>query len=248
MPALAAVLAAGASTLAAEFAAPTVESVVSRHLRARGGRERLATVSSLLANGRLISGASESNFTLFWARPDRARLVLVTGTRTMIEVVSGERAWWVAPDAEPPQSGLLPLDAAREIAERGDVGGILCRYAERGYTAALAGEHAVDGERVVTVRLSRGTDETHVLSLSTATDLVLRRTSNWGRNGTGVEVEARFSDFRTVDGVVIPFAMERRAGGELLHRIVVERVQLNAPADLSHFTPPPDVASQLRSP
>ena len=220
-------------------ATPSVESLVARHLEARGGRERLAAVTSLLATGRLVSGASESTFTLTWVRPDKARLELVTGARRMIEVVTGADAWWVAPDATPPQTGLLPPDAAREIIERGDVDGILAHWRARGYSAAVGGEEEIGGERAATVDLARGDGEAHRLSLSLRTSLVLRRVSRWGGGGTGVEVEARFSDFRTVSGVVIPFAIERRAGGELLHRIVVERVRLDPAVDPALFAPPP---------
>jgi hypothetical protein len=238
---LAGLLAALGAAAGGPAAAPSVESLVARHLEARGGRERLAAVTSLLATGRVVSGASESTFTLTWVRPDKARLELVTGPRRMIEVVTGADAWWVAPDATPPQSGLLPPDAAREIAERGDVDGILAHWRVRGYTATLGGEEEIAGERVAIVELARGGGETHRLSLSPRTSLVLRRISRWGSGGTGVEVEARFSDFRTVDGVVIPFAIERRAGGELLHRIVVERVQLNRRVDPALFVPPADL-------
>jgi len=238
---LAGLLVVAATAAGEPAAAPAVESLVARHLVARGGRDRLAAVSSLLATGRLVSGASESTFALSWVRPDRARLELVTGGRRMIEVVTGDLAWWVAPDATPPQTGILPPDAAREIAERGDVDGILAHWRARGYSATLGAEEEVGGERAATVDLTRGGGETHRLSLSLRTGLVLRRTSRWGGGGTGVEVEARFSDFRTVGGVVIPFAIERRAGGELLHRIVVERVQLDSTVDPALFVPPPDL-------
>jgi hypothetical protein len=239
--ATAAALAWGAPGAAPER---SVASVVARHLEARGGRARLAAVRTLLASGRVISGASESTFTLLWHRPDRARLEMVTNGRTMIEVVSGESAWWVAPDASPPASGLLPVDAAREIAERGDIDGILAHFDERGYAAELSGEAEVDGQRAAMVRLSRG-DETHVLAVSLTSYLVLRRTSNWGAQGLGREIEARFSDFRTVRGIVIPFAMERYAGGALLHRIVVEQVRFDVPIEGSPFTPPLDLADRL---
>jgi hypothetical protein len=245
---LAGLLVALRATAGGPAASPSVESLVARHLEARGGRERLAAVRSLVASGRLVSGASESTFTLTWVRPDRARLELVTGPRRMIEVVTGAGAWWIAPDATPPQSGLLPPDAAREIAERGDVDGILAHWRERGYTAALGGEEEIGGERVATVDLARGGGETHRLSLSLRTSLVLRRISRWGGGGTGVEVEARFSDFRTVSGVVIPFAIERRTGGELLHRIVVERVRLDPTVDPALFVPPPGLQGALAAP
>lgn len=236
--AIAALAVAAAAAGRGAPAQPTVEAIVARHLEARGGSDRLAAVRSLLATGRLVSAASESAFTLRWVRPDSARLEMVTGARTMIEVVTRDLAWWLAPDVDPPQSGLLPLDAAREIAERGDVDGILAHWRERGYAASLAGDDELGGERVANVRLERG-DETHLLSLSLRTHLVLRRVSRWGSQGTGVEVEARFSDFRTVDGVVVPFAMERRTGGELLHRVVIERVELNPTFEPALFAVPP---------
>ncbi len=236
--------AATATAVVAAPHAPSVDEIIRRHLRARGGREQLRSIRTISVAGRMITATSEGAFTLTWMRPDKARLELVLVGRPVVETVSGDLGWWLRPDTRPPMRGLLPFDTARELAERADVEGMLATGRERGYAISVAGVEELDGDRVVTLLLTRGEGEVHRLSLSLRSYLVVRKVSKRGYPGTGVEVETRFSDYRAEGGVMIPHAVERRAGGELLHRIVVERVQLNPPVDPALFDPPSDLGGK----
>ena len=51
-------------------------------------------------------------------------------------------------------------------------------------------------------------------------------------------MEERFSDYRAVDGVQIPFRSELRQNGKVVAESVFTRVTVNAPVDATRFDKP----------
>src|SRR5437899_5842717 len=76
---------------------PTADELVSRYVRARGGREKFAALRTLKFTGRVTNLGIESPFTMQMKKPDRVRTDMTINTVPMIQAYDGKTAWIVMP-------------------------------------------------------------------------------------------------------------------------------------------------------
>jgi hypothetical protein len=197
---------------------PTLDQVVARYTAARGGAERWAAARSLALSGTYTTFSVDAPFTMERRRPDLYRF---ESTYLKLPFTIGHDAggsWWIFPiygvewaqRTAPPDAGMIARDSDFEPA--------LLGWKEKGHTAELTGRGDVDGEETLVVKLTRkdGTVETWHLDPQTGLEVAVDSTVwDFTQKSDPMPQRAYFSDFRTVDGLVLPFRIEREFGARL---------------------------------
>jgi hypothetical protein len=173
-------------------------------------------------------------------RPNKTRLEIEFAGKTAVQVYDGVNGWKLRPflgrnDVEP-----FTDEETKSEAVRGDLDGLLVDYAAKGTKVALEGAETVDGQPAyrLKVTLKNGTVQ-HVwidakTFLDTKVDGAPRRMDGKMRN---VYVYQR--DFRSVQGVMIPFVLETAVEGYPdTHKMVVEKAAVNPHLDEAVFAKP----------
>ena len=232
-----------ALTLPALTTAQTVDDIVTKHVAARGGKEKLASVQTIKMTRTVASGIGTTlRVVVYKKRPNLLRLEqgAAQGNAPMTpRGMNGEAVWDVVQGKVVPRAAPLAAEA-RDV--DGDFDGILVDWREKGHSVVLAGRESLPGGETfkLTVTLKSGLVRT--IYLDSRTYLDRRHTGVLNLpGGRQFDVTIDFDNWRDVDGVKFPFDItEERTGKEPVVTLVTytEKIELNVPMEDALFAPP----------
>ena len=226
---------------AAATPSPSVDEIVARHVQARGGLDALHALRSVIYRGTYREGdhvmpdAAMARMRPFYKLVgDPAKL-----NRDFAEGYDGS-AWEFYGD---PGIVVRTVGPAAAAARHGlAIDGPLVDYREKGSTIELRGAGKV-GDRDgwwLRVRMRDGFDEDEFVDAGSWQLTASRKVAPIHAFGESVATEARFSDFRTVAGVVFAFADREVeiASGKVLNEMHWREIVVNLDLDPAVFSPP----------
>jgi hypothetical protein len=210
-------------------------SITDKIIAAYGGRERIANVMSVAAEGRIrASMRSEAGIYRRALRRDRRLFVNVLYGR------STER--WL-------------LDSTRGFRDtNGDVEevfghryhAIVDQYNELNlpfglldntFTITELGRAALRGTEVSILQLVDRAGNRIDAYVSTEDYLIIKCTSTFENGLQSLNLSSEFSDFRRVEGILFPFRIINYVQGDIINEITIRAYLLNAPIDDVQFKP-----------
>jgi hypothetical protein len=220
--------------------AQTVDEIVSRHVDALGGVDRLRAIRSVRMSGRVTSGGGrEALVVRELQRPGRIRTEFTYQGVTGVYAFDGARGWKVSPFDGIFAPALMESEEERQTEDQADIEGPLVDWKEKGHQVVLVGKESFEGREVyklaVTLRSGRVLHEI----LDAKSYVLARRESNRLVRGHSVTVESSFGDYRPVGGVLFPHAIETGAAGRPQRlKVVVEQIEVNPALDDARFQVP----------
>lgn len=212
--------------------------IVDKNVAARGGLQAWRAVQTLSLQGKMGAGGNQRAslalpmphgkevvntlprraaeeaqlpFLMELKRPRKVRLELQFKGQTAVQVYDGTNGWKFRPflnrsDVEPYSKEEL------EIASHGeDLDGPLVDYAAKGSRVELAGTEKVEGHNTYKIKVVEKSEHTFHIWIDANTFLEAKIEGQpRPLDGTEHPVEVYYRDFRTVDGLQIPFEMESR--------------------------------------
>jgi hypothetical protein len=218
----------------AATAAGRLDSVLARHTRSRGGAARIEAIRTMRTTLRVEEPKFTVEVRYAADRTGRLRVdVLADGKRVFSEGID-ERGGWSMDGSGPPKEATEKGVAALEHGLLFNLYG-LHELPRLGHRIVLEDRQAVRGRAydVLRVRLSDGFETWRLLDIQSG-QLVLQRdyrAIHPDLDPRPVWIETRYSDFRTVGGVVIPFASKQYEleTGQWLQTTEVLSMELNPP-------------------
>ena len=233
------VLALAAACTPAESPDP-LDSLIARHIEARGGAERLAAIETVRMSGRAIAGPGrEAQVTREVYVPDRIRTEFKHQGVTSVFACDRSDCWYVAP-----MSGIFEAESMTEsdaslALDQADILGPLYEWRAKGHTVELLGKERIEGREVFKLQVTLRGGGSHTDFLDAESALLVRRKSSRTLGERTIELESTFSDFRTIDGVTFPHSIvNRNEAGIGTLQIVVERAEVNVVLDDARFERP----------
>lgn len=201
---------------AAPVDAQTADEIVERHLAALGGREALARIESRVSTGTItlntalgpIAGTIEA----YNKRPNRSRNLVKVNLAGLGagEVTNDQRFDGTAGHVIDTLNGNRDITGAQLEAMRNNLFPTpLADYRSSGIALALAGRDAIRDRPAFMLDATPGTGPRVRMWIDADTYMVVKTamTVDVPQLGTAVEQVTEFSDFRTVDGIQIPFVV-----------------------------------------
>jgi hypothetical protein len=217
--------------------AETVDTIVERHVEARGGWERLRSVRTLRAAGKMrLGGRTEATFTLAWEKPRRARVEVTIRSNVILQVLDGDRGWWVAPLLGMPEPVPLPAEMVGQLVRGVDLEGPIVDYARKGHRVQLLGRDSVDG--IAAWKLEVTTGDGTILHVFVDAERFLEIKEVYKEPATGLDLETTFSDYKSVDGLMMPHQLTNALQGNAMDTTIIESIVLNVPVDDAEFRKP----------
>lgn len=219
----------------------TLGEIVARYEAARGSRERWRALRSIEMEGTFTSFSEEAPFTLRRKRPNLYRFDSRMIQKEMILAQDAQGPWWLYPlygidspakMTESPVVAMTARDAEIEPA--------LFGYQEKGHKVVLGGRGDVNGQETLRLELTRsnGWVETWHLDPRTYLEVAVdSKVFDYSQMPQEMQERAYFSDFRAVDGLVIPHRIEKEYGArQTVTR--VERIRVNPEVEDGVFAMP----------
>jgi outer membrane lipoprotein-sorting protein len=225
---------------AAAAGAQTVDEIVAKNLQAKGGAEKWKSVNSVKMTGRITLQGAELPLTVYAKRPNLNRQEIMLQDKRVVQAFDGTSAWVINPMMGGEEARELPKPAAETMRHSADFDGALIDYKQKGHTVELVGREKMDGKEVYHLKVTmKGGDVQQHYYIDAASGIELK-TSTDVDLGTGQKqpLVTEMSDYKQVDGIMIPHTVKQLLDGKPVVQMTIEKVEFNAPIDDGLFRMP----------
>ena len=146
-------LALGAGTALAQ--PPTVDEIVARNLKSKGGTEKLRSMNTVKITGTITAQGMELPMTTWAKRPNMMRREMQLQGQKVVTAFDGTTVWLINPmagAAEPQEVTGPPAAMAKDDA---DFDSLLVDYKEKGHTVEFVGTETVDGKKLQHLKITK---------------------------------------------------------------------------------------------
>ncbi|GAB4322959.1 MAG: hypothetical protein Kow0074_14770 [Candidatus Zixiibacteriota bacterium] len=207
--------------------AQTVDEILDKYVEARGGMDALKQVESAKYYGHTSMQGMDVPGVMYVKRPDKMRLEITIQGQTMIQAFDGETGWYISPFMGKTTPEKMTPEDTDEIREMADIEGPLVNPEEKGHTVELIGKEDMEGSPVYKLKLTKKNGDVDYVYLDGEYYLELKRTAKRTRQGAEIEVESYSSDYKEVNGLMIPHSMENKMGGQTVMQYNIDSIQFN---------------------
>ena len=228
------------SLAAAAAGAQTVDEIIAKNLEAKGGAEKWKSVGSEKMTGTIKLQGMDLPLTVYAKRPNFNRQEITLQDQRLVQAFDGTTAWLINPmmGTDVPQE--LPKPAAEAMRHSADFDGALIDYKAKGHAIELVGKEKLADTEVYHLKVTmKGGDVEQHYYLDAKSGIELK-TSSEVDTGTGQKqaLETEMSDYRQVDGIMIPHTVKQLMNGKPVVQMTIDKVELNAPVDDAIFRMP----------
>ena len=229
-----------AALVAVPATAQTLDEVLAKNLKAKGGVEKIKAVKTIRMTGTMTVGPGmEAPFVMEQKRPNMMRMEFTLQGMTGVQAFDGKAGWQLMPFAGRKDAEPLPEDALKQIEEQADFDGPLVDYKAKGHTIELVGKETVDGSDAYKLKLMLKNGDVRYIFLDADQFLEVRTEGRTKIRGTDVEGESTIGDYKEVGGLMIPHAMESgQKGSPQKMKMTIQKVELDVPIDDARFKMP----------
>src|SRR5713226_1715172 len=214
--------------------------IVDQYVKAAGGGKALARIQTLTIEGTFTGDDGKSGtYTLDTKLPNRYYSELPVGEKNLIEAYNGKSAWHqnltgelgtlVGPEG-------MQLEAAAQY-----YNSRLLNFKKDKITLALVGHAQVRGKDALQLELTTATGMKRQVFFDAQTHLIAKEAATVA----GIEEEILYDDYRSVDGVKLPYKIELHRGNDK-YDISVARAVINGTVGERVFDFP--IKSQVKLP
>jgi outer membrane lipoprotein-sorting protein len=220
--------------------AQTADEIIAKNIQARGGSDKLKSVQSIKSTATMSMGPGmEAPGVLVQKRGNLARLEFTIQGLTAVQAYDGKNAWQIMPFTGKKDPELMSADEAKEVEEMADLDGPLVDYKSKGHQVELLGKEKVEGTDVFKLKVSLKNGDVQTVYIDADSFLEIKEETKRTVRGSEQVFESAIGDYKEVNGIIFPFAIESGAkGSPQKQKLTITKVELNVPADDSIFKMP----------
>jgi outer membrane lipoprotein-sorting protein len=233
--------------------AQTVDEVIAKNLQARGGVEKLKAMTSAKVTGDVEQQGTKIHIVTYAKRPNmmrremdatppppspgRASVPASAGPVKAVVGFDGTTVWMINPMmGDGPQAITGPqADMAKGDA---DFDSVLLDYKAKGHTIELLGTEQINGKPAYHLKITKKNGLIQQYYLDAATGLDIRTSTTVDQGGVKTEVTTDLSDFKTIDGLTMPFVMRQSVNGTPVAEVTISKWEINVPVEDALFKMP----------
>ncbi len=202
------------------------------------GQENLLKVNSQISTGKILQMGMEMPFKAITKRPNKSYLEMEIQGAMMKQAYDGENGWMVAPWTGSADPIDLSGPEAISVKEMADMDGNLWNYEEKGHQLELVGTENLEGTEVYSLKLTKEGGNVDHYYIDKEKFIVRKMTTKVVINGQETKMEMLFSNYKDVDGVLVPFTTEQRFDGQTGMTVNIDGVKINEEIDDALFLKP----------
>ena len=221
--------------------AQDVDDVVTKHVTAMGGAQKIKAIKTSRSVGKMIMGGGqmEAQMTAWSLRPAHTRVEIDLQGQKIVQGFDGTTSWMINPMSGNPEPQKAPADEAKAAADNADPDGSpLIDYKAKGTLVELLGKEDVEGAMSYKLKVTLKSGTASTMFLDEKSYLPTKMITKRKQMGQEMELEAYPSNYKPVDGVQMPFSTEIKVGGRSMMQYVIEKVETNIPVDEKMFAFP----------
>lgn len=222
------------------LSAQTVDEIIAKNVQARGGADKLKSIQTVKSTATMAMGPGmEAPGVLIQKRPMLARLEFTVQGLTAVQAYDGKNAWEIMPFMGKKDPELMSADEAKETEEMADIDGPLMDYKSKGHQVELLGKEKIEGTDAYKLKATLKNGDVQTIYIDSDSFLEIKEETTRTVRGSEQVIESAIGDYKEVNGVMFPFAIESGVKGSPdKQKLTITKVELNLPADDSIFKMP----------
>ena len=157
------------------------------------------------------------------------------GPIKMVQAVDGVSAW-IQQGTSAPQA--LPAAQATQVMQETEFDSVFVDYKSKGLIIDLVGLEKLNGKDVYHLKVTRKTGPSQHYFLDAQTGLEAKVRTEVTQGASQATVETELSDYRDVEGRMVPFKTRQLVNGQAAAEMTIEQVQFNLPMPDTLFKMP----------
>ncbi|HEY3129352.1 MAG TPA: hypothetical protein VGL91_07835 [Acidobacteriota bacterium] len=223
--------------IALQGATSNVDELIQKNIDARGGLQRIRAVKTMKMSGAILVRGTKGKFTLLLKRPHFVRMEMYAEGSAVVQAYDGTTAWSMN-SSSPGVAEKVPEAQAKTVKEQADFDGPLVDYQQKGNTIELVGREKMETYEAYKLRVTLKNGDVRYFYLDTKSFLERRLSFRQKEQAGEVEVDTYLDDYKSVNGIMVPYSFETRVGGTTVTQSSVENVEINTALDDSLFRMP----------
>ena len=217
---------------------PSVDEILANFFENTGGEEAWENLKTMKMNGNMSMQGMEFPGTIYMAHPNKQRVEVNIQGQELIQAYDGETAWWINPFMGGTDAQEMPAEMAEDMTKE-EFEDDFMNYEEKGHKVELVGMEEVEGAECYALKLTKenGDEKTTFFDAEYFVPIMERSTVENGPMAGQVS-ETFMSDYQEVDGLMIPYFIETKMGGQTLQKISITNIELNVEMDEEMFAFP----------
>ncbi len=220
--------------------AQTVDDIIALNLKSKGGLEKIKSIQTVRMTGSVVARDASGRdvtgtMTMVAKRPNLMRRDAEVGQR-IVNAFDGTSLWMMIGD-NPPQQ--LPNTQAAYARQDAEFDSVFVDYKEKGTKIELVGKETIGDTPVYHLRVTKkaGPPQDYFLDAATGLEKRIRVTAQ-APDGSSIVNVTEFSDYRSVDGSMVPFMLRQLQNQVIVATTTLDKVEFNVPIEDSHFKMP----------
>jgi outer membrane lipoprotein-sorting protein len=221
--------------------AQTLDDIIASNLRSKGGIEKIKATQSVRMAGSVVARDMTGHdvagtMTMVAKRPNLMRRDAEVGGQKIVNAFDGSSLWMMIGTMAPQQ---LPNTQAAYASQDAEFDSVFVDYKQKGHTIELVGKETLTGAPVYHLKVTKkgGPPQDYYLDAETGLE---KKISVAGRSPDGSQTVnvTEFSDYRSVDGSLVPFVMKQRQNGTVVATTTLDKVEFNVSVEDGYFKMP----------
>ena len=220
--------------------AQTADEVIDKHIAAMGGKDKFANLKTmkLVCNVEIAPGM-KAPITMYFVNNKSMRMEVEVQGMQILSAVDGDSGWSINPMSGKKDPERMNSDQIKQSKHQMDLAGALYNYKEKGSTVEFLGKEDMEGTEVYNLKVTKKNVDILYDYIDASTYLLLKETTTYKFNDKEISSDVLYSDYRMVDGIMFPFAMENRETGAAQGQpLNVDKLEVNPVIDNSIFKMP----------
>jgi hypothetical protein len=202
------------------------------------GSEKISKWQTMIITGKTIAGGGEYPFTVTIKRPDKVRITAEVQGMKMIQVFDGTSGWSVLPWTGSTDPQAMTEDQAKSLKDQAEIEGTLYNWEKKGHKVELTGKEDMEGTSAYKIKVIKANGNIETLFMDTENFVILKQATIMKIQGNETESESLFSDFREVEGVMMPFNTISKYKEQVVSNVSFEKVEVNKEVADTEFAKP----------
>lgn len=217
--------------------AQTLDKVLDNYYDAVG-MKKLHETNSIVMKGKIIQGNMELPMTMYQKRPKKLRMEAEVQGTQFLQVYNGKEGWTVMPWTGSTEPQPMNEDQIKILEQEADIEGDLYDWKDKGFKVTLEGSDEMEGTPVYKIKLVKPDGNEFTFYLDKDNYVILKTDAKVKIQGNPIETTTFYSNFKSVDGMVMPYSIESRMNGQVTSQITIDSIEVNKGLEDSMFEKP----------
>ncbi len=208
--------------------AANVNSILKKHLDARGGKKAFGEINSFRVTGKLSTPLIETTFELIYKYPNKIKNTIRDSAGASVYIVDGDKAVYKNAHSKDLIAQHMPEAMKINFIERSDfLEGSLINSKEKGITPSYIKKAVIDNRMAYLVRLSYYYGKEEIACVDATTYEHYKTYIDQD----SVHIDFLLQDYREKSGLMIPFHRISKLNGQVIEDMKIDKVEINPEID-----------------